>query len=95
MVHRTPLLKRPVVRLIVIWAIEALALVFMAWLLEGLSIDRGATAIIAAAVIGLLNALLWPLLSYIILPLPSHVGAGSFNPQWRHYHACLGTGAGI
>ncbi len=68
MVHRTPLLKRPVVRLIVIWAIEALALVFMAWLLEGLSIDRGATAIIAAAVIGLLNALLWPLLSYIILP---------------------------
>lgn len=24
-----------------------------------------------------------------------YVGAGSFNPQWRHYHACLGTGAGI
>lgn len=68
MAHRTPLLKRPVVRLLVIWIIEALALIFMAWLLNGLTISRGTTALLAAAVIGLLNALLWPLLSYIILP---------------------------
>ncbi len=60
--------RKPVVRIALIWAIESLALIIMAFLLDGLQIDTLGTAIVATAVIGLLNALLWPLLSYIILP---------------------------
>jgi putative membrane protein len=56
------------VRVVVIWAIQVVALLVMAWLLPGVSIDRLGTAILAAAVIGLVNALLWPILSYLILP---------------------------
>ena len=43
-------------------------LVVMAILLPGVSVDTLWTAIVAAAVIGLVNALLWPILSYLILP---------------------------
>ena len=60
--------RKPIVRIILIWAIETLALILMSFILDGLQIDTLGTAIVAAAVIGLLNALLWPLLSYIILP---------------------------
>ena len=60
--------RRPIIRIVIIWIIEALSLVLMTVLLNGLRIDSVATAFVAAAAIGLLNALLWPLLSYIILP---------------------------
>ncbi len=63
-----PLAKRPVVRILVIWVIEALALLLLTWLISGLRVDRIVTAFIAAAVIGLLNALLWPILSSVLLP---------------------------
>jgi uncharacterized membrane protein YvlD (DUF360 family) len=63
-----PLLKRPLIRLLVIWIIEALALLLLAALLGGLTIDSLRTAVIAAAIIGLLNALLWPILTYVLLP---------------------------
>jgi putative membrane protein len=56
------------VRLLVIWAIEVLGLLFMAWLLPGVKIDGVWTAIVAVAASGILNALLWPLLTYLILP---------------------------
>ena len=61
-------LVRFTIRVLVIWAIQSLALIIMAWLLDSVQIDALGTAIVAAAVIGLLNALLWPLLSYIVLP---------------------------
>ena len=60
--------RKPWIRIVLIWAIESFALVLMSFILDGLQIDSVGTAIVAAAVIGLLNALLWPLLSYIILP---------------------------
>lgn len=60
--------RKPWVRIVLIWAIESLALVLMSFVLDGLAIDSVGSAILAAAAIGLLNALLWPLLSYIILP---------------------------
>jgi uncharacterized membrane protein YvlD (DUF360 family) len=59
---------RFIVRVLVIWVIEVIALLFMAWLLPGLKVDGLWTAVVAVAAIGVLNALLWPLLSYIILP---------------------------
>lgn len=61
-------LNRPLVRILVIWVIQTLALIILAQLLNGLDIDRIGTAVLAVAVIGLINAVLWPLLSYILLP---------------------------
>jgi putative membrane protein len=66
--HRTPLSRRPVIRILVIWLIQALALVILTFLLSGLRVDSLGVAFAAAAVIGLMNALLWPLLSYVLLP---------------------------
>ena len=55
-------------RILIIWAIEVLGLLFMVWLLPGVRVDSLLTAIMAVAAIGVLNALLWPLLSYLMLP---------------------------
>ncbi|MBX3059251.1 MAG: phage holin family protein [Anaerolineae bacterium] len=55
-------------RILVIWAIESLALFLMSLILDGFQLNGFGAAVIAAALIGLLNALLWPILSYIILP---------------------------
>lgn len=63
-----PKSKGPVWRILLIWAIESLALVLLAVLMDGLTIASVSAAVFAAALIGLLNALLWPMLSYIILP---------------------------
>ena len=66
--RRQPLSRRPVIRILIIWVIQALALVILTFLISGLKVDRLLTAFSAAAVIGLLNAVLWPLLSFILLP---------------------------
>lgn len=55
-------------RILVIWTIQASALIITAVLFRGVNIADLGTAILAAAAIGLLNALLWPLLSFIIVP---------------------------
>jgi putative membrane protein len=55
-------------RILIIWAIQVLGLIFMAWLLPGVRINGILTGVVAVAAIGVLNALLWPLLSYLILP---------------------------
>jgi uncharacterized membrane protein YvlD (DUF360 family) len=59
---------RFVVRILVIWAIEVLGLLLMAWLLPGVRLESLLATIVAVAAIGILNALLWPLLSTLILP---------------------------
>ena len=56
------------VRVLVIWAIEVLGLLFMAWLLPGIHVEGLLAAVMAVAAIGILNALLWPILSYLVLP---------------------------
>jgi putative membrane protein len=66
--RKEPLTTRPVIRILVIWAIQALALLILTFFLKGLSVDSLGVALAAAAVIGMLNALLWPLLSYVLLP---------------------------
>lgn len=55
-------------RVLVIWGISALALIIMAFLLNGVQIESIRVAIAGAAAIGLLNALLWPLLSFVLVP---------------------------
>jgi len=59
---------RFVLRVLVIWAFEVLGLLFIAWLLPGVRVGSLLAAVGAVAAIGVLNALLWPLLSYLILP---------------------------
>ncbi len=63
-----PLIRRPVIRILIIWVIQTIALLIMSLVLSGLEIDNAGTAIVAAAIIGILNAILWPILSYILLP---------------------------
>jgi len=65
---KTPFMKRPVVRILIIWFIQTVALLTMAFFMDSVQIDSIATAFAVTAVIGLLNALLWPILSYIIVP---------------------------
>jgi putative membrane protein len=59
---------RFIVRVLVIWSIQVVALAIMAWLLSGVQVDSVGAAFVAVGVLTLLNALLWPLLSYIVLP---------------------------
>lgn len=66
--HRTALVNRPVVRIVLIWIIEAFGLLIMDRLQAGMDIETPRAAIATVAVIGLLNALLWPILSRILLP---------------------------
>jgi putative membrane protein len=57
------------IRILVIWAIQTVALLIMARLMPTVTVTDARSAIVAAAVIGLLNALLWPILTYVLLPL--------------------------
>ena len=66
--HRKALSQHPVIRILVIWVIHALGLIVLTALLSGLHVDDLWIAFAAAGVIGLLNAFLWPLLSYVLLP---------------------------
>ena len=67
--RRLSLSKHPVIRILVLWVISALGLLLMDWLLDGLQFDPPRRALLAAAVIGFLNALLWPFLSRLLLPV--------------------------
>jgi putative membrane protein len=66
--RKTPIAKRPLVRILIIWLIQTVALLIMAWLMDSVTLEYVRTALAVTAVIGLLNALLWPILSYIIVP---------------------------
>ncbi|MDF1580230.1 MAG: phage holin family protein [Desulfuromonadales bacterium] len=55
--------------LLIRWIIQTLAIMAAAWLLGGIEIRGPVAAIFAAAVLGVLNALLRPLLLLFTLPL--------------------------
>ena len=55
-------------RTFIIWVAEVLGLGFMAWLLPGVQVIDPLEGAIFIAVVGVLNALLWPLLSRLTLP---------------------------
>ena len=58
-----------VVRILVAWGINILALLVADWLFSGFSIERWGPVIFAGAVLGLANVFLKPLLTFIALPL--------------------------
>ena len=57
------------VRLLVLWGINALALIVVDWIFDSVSIARWGSIILAAAVLGLANAILKPILALLTLPL--------------------------
>ena len=63
-----------VLRLLVAWAVSALALVIAAWIVPGADVKNFAGALAAAAVIAVLNAVLPPLVAALPLPLMALLG---------------------
>jgi uncharacterized protein (TIRG00374 family) len=60
---------RPVLRVLVVWLSTAAALDITGWLLPGMTMSSVGGALAAAAVLGVLNAVLWPLVVWLALPL--------------------------
>jgi uncharacterized membrane protein YvlD (DUF360 family) len=58
----------PVARVVVVWVITAATLMLLSALLGGFEVDDFAVALVAAALIGLINALVWPLVIRVALP---------------------------
>ena len=56
-------------RLLLVWLINAVALVAVAYLLPGIAVSNFITALIAALVLGLVNAVIRPLLILLTLPV--------------------------
>lgn len=65
-------------RTFILWIGSALGFLLIANMSIGLTLNSWETAFIAAAIVGILNAILWPILSRILLPfLVLTVGIGS------------------
>lgn len=65
-------------RTIILWIGSSLGFLIIADISVGLTIDAWETAFVAAAVIGILNAVLWPVLSRVFLPfMVFTVGVGA------------------
>src|SRR5918996_352306 len=60
--------RHVVLRVGLVWLLTAAALHLMSAILSGFAIEGTGTALLAAALIGLINALVWPLLIRIALP---------------------------
>ena len=56
-------------RVLAVWVINALALLFLSWLLRGFDVDGFWASAMLAAVMGLMNAIIWPLCIRFALPL--------------------------
>jgi putative membrane protein len=55
-------------KLLLVWLINALALMSVAYLLPGITVDSFVTALVAALVLGLVNAVIRPILILLTLP---------------------------
>jgi len=58
-----------VVRLLIAWGVNVLALIVCDWLFDGFTIERWGPLLLAAAVLGVANAILKPILAILTLPL--------------------------
>jgi putative membrane protein len=56
-------------KLLLVWLFNAIALMAVAYLLPGISVASFATALIAALVLGLVNAVIKPILILLTLPV--------------------------
>ncbi|MBJ7348318.1 MAG: phage holin family protein, partial [Thermoleophilaceae bacterium] len=60
--------RRVLVRVLMVWVLTALAIRLAAGLMAGVTIEGEGTALISAALIGLINALVWPFVIRVALP---------------------------
>lgn len=56
-------------KLLLVWLINAVALVAVAYLLPGIAVSNFVTALVAALVLGLVNAVIRPILIVLTLPV--------------------------
>ena len=56
-------------RIAVVWLLTGAVFVLLGWLLPGVVLTSPAAALAAAALLGLINALVWPVFAYLALPL--------------------------
>ena len=59
----------PALKILLSWLINALALLALPYLFQSIRVDTVSTALIAALVLGLVNALIRPLLILLTLPI--------------------------
>ena len=65
-------------RTLILWVGEVLGFLLISKLSVGLTVDSGITAFVVVGILGIINALFWPLLSRIFLPfLVYTIGIGS------------------
>ena len=64
----TPSPLKTVTRILIIWVIQTLGLLLLTRIIDGVQVETAGDALVAVAVITLLNGFLWPILSFIILP---------------------------
>ena len=57
------------IRLLVVWLINAIALIAVAYLMPGIAISSFGAALVAALVLGLVNAFVRPILVLLTLPV--------------------------
>src|SRR6185436_19577779 len=57
------------IQLVLVWLINALALIAVAYLMPGVSVASFTTALVAALVLGLVNAVVRPVLFLLTLPV--------------------------
>jgi putative membrane protein len=55
--------------LLLVWLINAVSLIAVAYLLPGISVESFVTALVAALVLGLVNAVIRPILVLLTLPV--------------------------
>ena len=55
--------------ILVRWLILAVVIIFIAWLVPGISVDNFTTAMLACVVIGLINAFIRPVVEFVSLPV--------------------------
>lgn len=58
-----------ILRLLLVWLINAVALIAVAYLLPGVSVASFGTALVAALILGLVNAVIRPILVLLTLPV--------------------------
>ena len=61
--------RHRVVRVVVVWLVTAAVVGLLGWLLAGVVVISAGAALEAAALLGLINALVWPVFAYFALPL--------------------------
>ena len=61
--------QRLVVGLLIGWGVNIVALIVVDWLFDGVTIERWGPLLLGAAVLGIANAILKPILALLTLPL--------------------------